>query len=377
MARIMNDEDRRGQPDAWRDGFLNRVNSAPEPVEVPGRLCMFGEHSDWAAGYRSTHPGLSRGHCLVAGTDQSVHARIQPLGGCFEISSLLPDGRRRGPERIELSGPILRRAAAAGGFFSYAAGVVSTVVERYRVEGLRLELYRSDLPLQKGLSSSAAVCVLVARAFSRAYGLGLSVREEMELAYRGERLTGSECGRMDQVCALGRRPSLLTMDGESLEIEPLAPGETLWLLVVDLGGSKDTRRILSDLNACFPDTPGPQAEGVRQVLGPRNVELVGRARHALISGYAEELGGLMTEAQSLFDSLVAPASRELRAPRLHEVLAHRACGELAWGGKGVGSQGDGCAQLVARGSEERDRLAMRLQADLGVRTLPLTIRPES
>ncbi|MEE8556904.1 MAG: GHMP kinase [Myxococcota bacterium] len=353
------------------------MNPLPEPIEVPGRLCLFGEHSDWAAGYRSTHPGLSRGQCLVAGTDQSVHARIEPLSGCFEISSLLPDGSRRGPERIELSGSTLQRVAAEGGFFSYAAGVAATMVEQYGVEGLRLELYRSDLPLQKGLSSSAAICVLVARAFSRAYGLGLSVREEMELAYRGERRTGSECGRMDQICALGRRPSLLTLDGESLEIEPLTPGETLWLLIVDLGGSKDTRRILSDLNACFPDTTGSQAEGVRQALGPRNAELVGRARRALVSGCAEEVGGLMTEAQSLFDSLVAPASRELRAPRLHELLAHPACAELAWGGKGVGSQGDGCAQLLVRGSEERDRLAARLQAALGVRTLPLTIRPES
>ena len=76
----------------------------------------------------------------------------------------------------------------------------------------------------KGLSSSAALCVLVARAFSRAYGLGLSARAEMELAYAGERLAGSECGRMDQVCALGREPQLLTFDGEELAIESVAAG---------------------------------------------------------------------------------------------------------------------------------------------------------
>jgi hypothetical protein len=40
----------------------------------------------------------------------------------------------------------------------------------------------------------------------------------------------------------------------------------------------------------------------------------------------------------------------------------------------VGSQGDGCAQLVARGPEERRALAARLEADLGVACWPLTVR---
>jgi hypothetical protein len=64
---------------------------------------------------------------------------------------------------------------------------------------------------------------------------------------------------------------------------------------------------------------------------------------------------------------------ELRAPRLHALLAHPALAELAHGAKGVGSQGDGCAQIAARGPEERERLAAILERDLGVRCLPLTL----
>ena len=41
----------------------------------------------------------------------------------------------------------------------------------------------------------------MARAFNRVYGLQLTVRGEMEVAYQGERLTPSMCGRMDQVHA--------------------------------------------------------------------------------------------------------------------------------------------------------------------------------
>jgi len=55
--------------------------------------------------------------------------------------------------------------------------------------------------LLKGLSSSAAVCVLVARAFNYFYNLNLTVRGEMYYAYVGERETGSLCGSLDQAVA--------------------------------------------------------------------------------------------------------------------------------------------------------------------------------
>ena len=62
----------------------------------------------------------------------------------------------------------------------------------------------------KGLSSSAATCVLVARAFNELYDLKMTVRGEMEYAYQGEILTPSQCGRMDQGCAYGARSAAPT-----------------------------------------------------------------------------------------------------------------------------------------------------------------------
>ncbi len=342
---------------------------------VPGRLCLFGEHSDWAGAYRRVAPTLSPGHCLVAGIDQGLVAEVEPLAGIVELASVLPDGAARGPERLTADVATLAAAAAAGGFFSYAAGVAAEVMARHVVGGLRLAVTASDLPIARGLSSSAAICVLVARAYNELYRLGLSVRDEMELAYAGERRTGSACGRMDQVCAFGRRAALLTFDGDDLAIEPVVPGGEVSLLVVDLRARKDTRRILTDLNDCFPDAPGPVAAGVRRALGPRNAALVRAAGLALTAGDARRLGTLMSEAQATFDALVAPACDELVAPRLHQVLAHPAVATLAWGGKGVGSQGDGAAQLVARGPAERDALATQLTAELAVRCMPVTLAP--
>lgn len=339
---------------------------------VPGRLCLLGEHSDWAGAHRRTHPSIEPGRCLVAGTDQGLRARAVRSDG-FEMTSVLPDGARAACEPIAATVAALDAVARAGGFFSYAAGTAAEIVQRFRIGGLRLDVLANDLPLGKGLSSSAAVCVLVARAFDRTYGLGLGLRDEMAIAHAGERRAGSQCGIMDQVCAYGRAVTSLTFDGDRFDVEPIAVGAPIHLLIVDLRRGKDTRRILADLNACFPDTPGAPAAAVRDALGAVNAGLVTAARDAITRGAAAELGRLMTEAQTVFDRAVAPACGELAAPRLHAALAHPAVHELGWGGKGVGSQGDGCAQVVARGAAERDTLAAVLTRDLDVACLPLTV----
>jgi galactokinase len=339
---------------------------------VPGRLCLFGEHSDWAGAYRTRDPRVEQGLCLVTGTDQGIHssARVTP-DHVLTVRQLLPDGSP-GPWKGYPADPVsLAGCAAERGFDAYIAGTASVVLERYAVAGLSLDVRRRTLPLKRGLSSSAAVCVTTARAFGQVYDLGLSVDDEMDLAYRGELLTGSTCGRMDQACAFGGGPVLLTFDGEEMGIEQILPAGDICILIVDLNSSKDTRRILAELNAAF--TAGDHR--LRNALGSTNQRITRQAREALESGDAEALGRLMSEAQAVFDSEITPSSpAELSAPVLHSVLGHPAAKELAWGGKGVGSQGDGTAQFVCRGPGERSALASRLREELGVACLDLTIR---
>lgn len=43
--------------------------------------------------------------------------------------------------------------------------------------GINVDNFHTTLPLRKGLSSSAAVCVLVAQAFGVVYGLDLNVHQ--------------------------------------------------------------------------------------------------------------------------------------------------------------------------------------------------------
>jgi galactokinase len=339
---------------------------------VPGRLCLFGEHSDWAGGYRRANPALEKGYTLICGTEQGIYAEVRRHPGALVLTAAAPSGDQRG---LPLDPPALLAEAQQGGFWSYVAGTAYQVLARYQVGGMVLDNYRTDLPIRKGLSSSAAICVVTARAFNRLYDLGLTTRDEMELAYLGETTTPSRCGRMDQGCAYGSRPILMTFDGDDLAISELAAGRDIHLLLVDLGAHKDTPRILGDLNRCYPVAHGEMEQGVQALLGPVNKRIVARAVSALRSGDARRLGRLMNEAQSLFDRYAAPACpTELLAPTLHSVLSHPALAPLVWGGKGVGSQGDGAAQLVARGRAGQQAAAGIIRHDLGLTCLELTLR---
>ncbi|HSO28124.1 MAG TPA: GHMP kinase, partial [Anaerolineales bacterium] len=168
---------------------------------VPGRICLFGEHSDWAGGYRRIDPQIEKGYTLISGTDQGIYAEVEPLPNQLLLTTNAPEGQDHNPYSIPLEEKALLAEAQGGGFWSYVAGVAYQALLHYQVGGLRFDNYRTTLPIAKGLSSSAAVCVLTARAFNRLYDLKLTTRGEMELAYLGERTTPSRCGRMDQGCA--------------------------------------------------------------------------------------------------------------------------------------------------------------------------------
>ncbi len=339
---------------------------------VPGRLCLFGEHSDWAGVYRALDASITAGYCLAVGTTQGITARV-----ARNDSQLIVDSRAVDDDLIPLAIPFtadrLGAVAHSENFYAYVAGVALHMREHYRIGNITIQTTRMNLPLRKGLSSSAAICVLAARAFNQLYALELSTRDEMECAYQGEILTGSQCGRLDQVCAYGSVPVSLVFDGEQMHVEPVAPRAPMHLVIVDLQRGKDTKKILHDLNCAFV-SKSPIGAQVRDALGTQNKRIVSQAHSALEGGDAQRLGELMCEAQQIFDRQVAPASAdELSAPKLHDVLAHPLVRELSWGGKGVGSQGDGCAQLVAHDSEAQQALLRELPPLLDVSCLELNI----
>jgi UTP-glucose-1-phosphate uridylyltransferase/galactokinase len=347
-------------------------------ISVPGRICLFGEHSDWAGTYRRINADIPTGAAIITGTNQGVHAEVSSHPGRLILRTTLTDGTRLPEWSVEMSAPVLLEAAREGGFYSYAAGVAYQILVNYRVRGLLIDNDRTDLPVKKGLSSSAAVSVLVARAFNRVYDLKLTVRGEMELAYLGEITTPSRCGRMDQGCAYGERPIQMTFDGDRIDVEELVVSRDIHMVLVDLHAAKDTREILNSLNHCYPFAETETARNVQRCLGEQNREIVTEAARLLKLGDAAGVGALMTRAQRLFDEQVAPACpTQLAAPVLHRLLAHPPLQPLIHGGKGVGSQGDGSAQLIARDAAAQREIIRIITRDLGMTGLPLTIRTGS
>lgn len=331
---------------------------------VPGRLCFFGEHSDWAAGFRRVNADVPHGYAIVCGVEQGIRARAKK-SNIFKITSLLKEDENPKKLEVAMDYDLLKKTAMEDGFFSYAAGVAAHILENYKVGGIQVEVYEVDLPIKKGLASSAAICVLIARAFSRLYNLQLNVTDEMEIAYCGELLTTSRCGRMDQICAFGKKPRLITFDGDSIEVKPVSIPKPIYWVFADLNKGKDTKRILNDLSKCYPFARDEQDELVQETLGTKNKEIISKVLAAFEAGDACEIGYLMTESQRLFDDTVMPLSfEELSAPKLHSVLNDKNIKKWVWGGKGVGSQGDGAVQFIARGKQEQKILMDYLQNKL-------------
>lgn len=343
-------------------------------IFVPGRICLFGEHSDWAGGYRRINAQLTKGYTLITGTNQGIYADVRPHPNKFIYQTTLYDGNRREPFEISMDKNALLKEAQKGDFFSYAAGVVYQVLTNYRVRGLVIDNYLTDLPIKKGLSSSAALCVLVARAFNRIYDLKMTIRGEMELAYLGEITTPSRCGRMDQGCAFGNRPILMEYDGDRIDVKELHVKRDLHFVIVDLNAAKDTQEILSKLNQSYPFAGNEVQRNVQKYLGPINAKIVGEAVEKLQEGDAKTLGKLMNKAQAEFDTHMQPACpSQLSAPVLHKLLAFGPIQPFIFGGKGVGSQGDGTAQLLAKDADSQEKVIEILERDLKMPCLRLVL----
>jgi galactokinase len=209
----------------------------------------------------------------------------------------------------------------------------------------------------------------------------LSVQEEMEIAYQGEIKTPSKCGRMDQCCAFGKNKLvLMKFDGEAIESKEIntekLKNDPLFIVLVDLRAFKDTKKILSDLQKGFPFAETQEHLHVQELLGPTNERIISQVVDSIqdINQGASRIGQLMNEAQRYFDSFAVPACPDqLKAPKLHKILQYPLIQDLIYGGKGVGSQGDGSAQFLCKDQECQDRLVQILEKDFDVECLKMSI----
>ena len=346
-----------------------RVKEKKIELFVPGRLCIMGEHSDWAGKYRNVNNKINKGYAIVTGIEEGIYARVS-------ISDKLIIHNKVNSKEFEcdMDYDILKAVAEEGGYWSYVAGVAACVKEQYNIGGIEVVINKITIPEKKGLSSSAAICVLIARAFNQLYNLHLNVIGEMNLAYLGEITTPSRCGKLDQACAFGKKPVLMMFDGDRIEVHNIKVKKPLYFVSADLMAKKDTIKILGDLNRSFPFAESEIDEKVQEALGIDNDKIVHECIEYIENGNVEKIGKMMNYAQKNFDKKVAPACpQELKSPVLHKILDDEYIKSLSYGRKGVGSQGDGTVQVLAKDYESQQLLLKYFKRKLHMDAFDLTI----
>ena len=60
-------------------------------IFVPGRLCLFGEHSDWAGLYNRTNSEVEPGMAIVTGIGQGIYGYVE-RSDTFRFRAMNEDG---------------------------------------------------------------------------------------------------------------------------------------------------------------------------------------------------------------------------------------------------------------------------------------------
>jgi galactokinase len=208
--------------------FAEIHNSYPEVVSsAPGRINIIGEHTDYNQGYVLPAAINLKNHFFLSKrTDKTVCIWTENFKK-RELFSL---------QKISFS--------KQNKWINYVKGIFWALQEK----GLDLRgingLIWGDIPLEAGLSSSAALEVSIIQGLNALFKLGLAPQRMAELARKAENdFVGVQCGIMDQFVSLfGEKNKAVFLDCETLEHE-LVPvqleREDLRILVFESGVKRE------------------------------------------------------------------------------------------------------------------------------------------
>ncbi|MGV9251842.1 galactokinase [Streptomyces sp. NPDC003697] len=301
-----------------RDGFVELYGAEPEGVwAAPGRVNLIGEHTDYNDGFVMP---FALPHVTVAAVSRRTDGVLRLHSASVESGE--GDG---GPgAAVELRVDELAPESAKG-WTAYPAGVVWALREAgHAVTGADVHL-TSTVPAGAGLSSSAALEVVVALALNDLFALGLKGWQLARLCQRAENVyVGAPTGIMDQTasacCEAGHALFLDTRDLSQHQIPFDLAAEGMRLLVVDTrvehahsGGEYGRRRAGCEKGAALlgvdalRDIPHGELDAALERIGDdeevrrlvRHVvtedERVERVVSLLRKGDARAIGPVLTE----------------------------------------------------------------------------------
>ncbi|MFJ5265959.1 galactokinase [Streptomyces sp. NPDC088387] len=206
-----------------RNDFVALYGSEPEGVwAAPGRVNLIGEHTDYNDGFVMP---FALPHTTVAAVSRRTDGRLRLHSADIEGGV------------VELDAAALEPGTDHD-WTAYPAGVVWALREAgHPVTGADVHL-ASTVPSGAGLSSSAALEVVIALALNDLYELGIPGWKLARLCQRAENVyVGAPTGIMDQTasacCEAGHALFLDTRDLSQKQIPFDLAAEGMRLLVVD------------------------------------------------------------------------------------------------------------------------------------------------
>lgn len=198
--------------------FTRRFGGTPRIFRAPGRVNMIGEHTDYNDGF-----------VLPVALELSTFAAIAPRRDRrLRVHSLARDGTVECD--LDALAPVLRTD-----WSDYVLGV-AIVLERagHRLTGADM-MIGGDLPIGAGLSSSAALEVVVGYALLRLTGIPVDRVALATWCRSAENdVVGMRCGIMDQlISCCGVHGHAVLIDCRSLEMRPVRIDPSVRLVICD------------------------------------------------------------------------------------------------------------------------------------------------
>jgi len=362
-----------------RAQFAARFGAGPAAVyRAPGRVNLIGEHTDYTGGFvLPVAIDLSCWVGIASRDDSNLVIYSENIGDSVEANF--------GPRSVRRS----------GNWSDYPLGVAWAAEKAgIRLRGANVYI-QSEVPIGAGLSSSAALEVVVGYAYLDQAGLAIERSKLALLCQRAENeFVGARCGIMDQFAACyGRAGHALLLDCGSLDHRLVPLPADVQLVICDtmvkheLGASEynvrraeceeGTRRLAEALPGVrtLRDVTPAQLEKHRDLLGNtiykrcRHVvtenDRVQKAAAAFETGRLGDLGQLMADSHCSLRDDFEVSCKEL------DVMVELASGQPGvFGARMTGGGFGGCTiNLVnaANSAEFQHSIAERYSAAMGLR----------
>ena len=356
--------------------FRERYGAHARIFRAPGRVNLIGEHTDYNDGF-----------VMPAAIESCTWVAISARNDCKLLAR-----SENFSDTVELDLQ-QKNVRPTGHWSDYVQGVAVILGQTNNLQGANM-LIRGDVPIEAGLSSSAAIEVATALALLENSGLKLDRVEVARLCQRSENeFVGAHVGIMDQfISCFGRAGHAVMLDCRSLEYRlvqlpsnvtlvicntmvkhQLASSEYnnrrseceegVRLLSAKLQGIKALRDVsTTQLEQHARDLPEVIHRRCRHVVGEN--ERVLRAAEALSEGRLDEFGRLMEQSHRSLQKNYEVSCAELD---LMVELAQRQRGVL--GARMTGGGFGGCTINLVRSDcvdEFESNVARLYEASTGI-----------